>query len=327
MNPYIILFTLKNNKILNKLSSPARAIYNKLLEKQLHRHPLRRANKLHLAYFGKRLNLDNPTTLFDKIMLLEYGSDVSVMRRLTDKAAARDFVKERGMGHLLNDVYHILDKMPTFEEFTALLPDKCVVKTNNSGGGEAVIIIRDKKKDDLGKIYKKLKAAFSDNYGERTGQPHYMGIEPKIIIERLLENDKRPGGPIDDFKFMCINGEPMAINALAERNLNTHSVLDQYYDLNMNRFDWAPQNSQRLIDKPASLKEMEEAARVLAQGFPFVRVDFYESEGHPVFSEMTFTPGFDFFVGSFGEENLHWGERMDISKVKIDRSRITPDLF
>ncbi len=322
-----ILFSLKNNKLLNTLSEPAKAIVRKMIERQTRRHPLRRANLLHKSYYGTPLDLDTPKTLYDKIILLEIGSDISEWQRLTDKVSARDFVKERGMEHLLNKTYHVLDAMPTFEDFTAMLPDRCVVKTNNSGGSEAVHIIRDKAVTDLKKVYKRLQHNFNDDYGIRTGQPHYQGIKPKIIIERLIENDENPEAPINDYKFMCINGEPQVINVIAERNIKTHQCLDQYYYLDFTRIDWEPQNHQRHIRKPDCLEEMVEAARILAKGFPFVRVDFYESHGKPIFSEMTFTPGYDFFLCTVAEEKLHWGEIMDISGVKIDRSKISPDLY
>ena len=42
---------------------------------------------------------------------------------------------------------------------------------------------------------------------------------------------------------------------------------------------------------PVSLKEMVQAAERLADGFCFVRADFYEIEGRPRFGELTFYPG------------------------------------
>ena len=33
-----------------------------------------------------------------------------------------------------------------------------------------------------------------------------------------------------------------------------------------------------------------ECAKKLSADFPYVRVDFYEENGHPVFGELTFTP-------------------------------------
>lgn len=43
--------------------------------------------------------------------------------------------------------------------------------------------------------------------------------------------------------------------------------------------------------RPASLDAMIAAAETLAQGVDFVRTDFYEVAGRPLFGEMTFYPG------------------------------------
>jgi hypothetical protein len=45
------------------------------------------------------------------------------------------------------------------------------------------------------------------------------------------------------------------------------------------------------VKNPESLGLMIEASEKLSNGFPFVRVDFYEINEKPVFGEMTFTPG------------------------------------
>lgn len=45
------------------------------------------------------------------------------------------------------------------------------------------------------------------------------------------------------------------------------------------------------IPKPDSYEEMVCLAERLAEGIPFVRVDFYEIDGRPYFGEMTLYPG------------------------------------
>ena len=47
----------------------------------------------------------------------------------------------------------------------------------------------------------------------------------------------------------------------------------------------------RPIPKPLSLGRMIEAAEILAEDLPFVRIDFYEVGDVPKFGEMTFYPG------------------------------------
>ena len=56
--------------------------------------------------------------------------------------------------------------------------------------------------------------------------------------------------------------------------------------------------ADELAEKPVCHDEMRELATVLSEGFPFIRVDFYELNGIVYFGELTFYPtsgygGFD----------------------------------
>ena len=59
-------------------------------------------------------------------------------------------------------------------------------------------------------------------------------------------------------------------------------------------------------ERPACLEEMVSAAQVLAEPFPFVRVDLYQYHGRPVFGELTFTPA----AGILPSETLVDGKQM-----------------
>ncbi len=73
--------------------------------------------------------------------------------------------------------------------------------------------------------------------------------------------------------------------------------------MKLNYFDenWTPTTVERSdhprsehpekISPPKNFELMKELAAKLAQGFAFVRVDFYEIDGKVYFGEMTFTPG------------------------------------
>lgn len=312
----LIINAVKNNRLINHLTAPLRRAIKLRREKQFARHPLRNAAIKHKLYYGKPLNLDNPQTLYDKICVLEFCTDTSLWTQMTDKVAVRDYVASCGFGDCLIPVYKIFDEIPTFEEFVEALPDSCVAKTSHSGGGEGVFIIRDKNSANLHEIYQGLVKSMGDDYATRTATPHYRGIKPRIILEKLLVDNDNPGSSLTDYKFFCLNGEPVFINALGNRNLVTHTVTDQFYDLDMKLFDWKPQRNGRDLPVPVRLAEMREIVRALAKPFEFVRVDFYEVNGQPYFGELTFTPGQDFFIGTYGEDVLHLGERLDISKVE-----------
>ena len=50
-------------------------------------------------------------------------------------------------------------------------------------------------------------------------------------------------------------------------------------------------NDAPAVRRPTALADMMSAAETLAEGFDFVRVDFYQPESQPLFGEISFYPG------------------------------------
>ena len=50
---------------------------------------------------------------------------------------------------------------------------------------------------------------------------------------------------------------------------------------------------------------MKQLASILARPFRFVRIDFYQINGHPVFGEFTFSPGMDYLSDAFRKQMLN----------------------
>ena len=65
--------------------------------------------------------------------------------------------------------------------------------------------------------------------------------------------------------------------------------------------------------RPECLEEMLSYAEILSKPFPFVRVDFYEVDGHVYFGELTFTP--TGCLGTYYTEkaDLELGEILDVN--------------
>ncbi len=49
---------------------------------------------------------------------MEYATDVSQWRRLTDKVSVRDYIAGLGLEEYLPKVYHVLDELPAFDDFS-----------------------------------------------------------------------------------------------------------------------------------------------------------------------------------------------------------------
>ena len=113
-----------------------------------------------------------------------------------------------------------------------------------------------------------------------------------VFAEELLPSDGNKA--LVDYKFMCFNGEPRYCLVCTDRNMSSFHPKFSLYSLP----DWEKlsgcvvpeEEAEETISAPAGLKRMIECARILADSFPFVRIDLYNVMGKIYFGEMTFTP-------------------------------------
>ena len=280
-------------KIANLVASFAPGIENKIRYWYALFFPKKYSKRIYFNFVGKRLDLNNPVDFNEKIQWLKFYSDTSMWSDLADKYKVREYVEKCGLCHILNKLYVKYDKVKDID--ITDLPDSFVLKMNN-GCGE-IFVVNDKTTTNNDEIRAFFKKKMKHKYGVFSGEPHYLKIKPCIIAEKLLLNDNPAlSSSLIDYKLYSFHGKVRFILVCTNRNLNlSKSVSDIFlYDA-----DWNPRNDCLKVDnmpsielpKPISLAAMIEAAEILSKPFPFVRVDFYEISGQPVFGEMTFTPG------------------------------------
>ena len=133
-------------------------------------------------------------------------------------------------------------------------------------------------------------------YGALTGETHYARIKPCIIAEELLDSSTQPNGSqsLVDYKIWCFDGKPANIVCYSNRH-------DKYFtEIGVYDTDWKEhqeclrysahyQPERRPMPRPQCLSQMLGIAARLSEGFPQVRVDLYEVNGHVYFGELTFT--------------------------------------
>ena len=250
--------------------------------------------------FGTELDLDHPHDLNEKIQWLMCRSDTSAWTPLSDKVAVRDYVAGKGLGDLLVPILGTWKRTRDIPWDT--LPEKFVLKCNHDSGSTH-IVGRD---TDRAAVSAALDEALQVKYGYRHGEMHYNGIEPCILAEQYLDSGESV--PID-YKVWCFDGKPYCIWACHGRT--AEHVYVNVYDL-----DWTPRPEASVftdhyrdggcsLPKPATLPQMLEAAARLSEGFPEVRVDFYEVQGKLYFGEMTFASlmgRMDFYTPAFLRE-------------------------
>lgn len=270
-------------------------------------------NQINKRVFGKGVNWENPTGLIEKIYWLQLYSDTSLWTKCADKYSVREYVKEKGCEDSLNILYGKWDNANDID--WELLPEKFVLKTNNSCG--KVILVKDKKNLNIPQTIKKLNSWLTIKYGYKDAQFHYTKIKPCIIAEELFENKSAPDQSLVDYKIWCFHGVPECVLIVYNRTKENYYL--SLYDLEWNNISdkgFNPDNKHYSgvdVQKPKSFEQMIEYAKKLSEGFPEVRVDFYDIDGKAVFGEMTFTTGFGYFSDEYYE---YLGSKIDLRKVE-----------
>lgn len=231
----------------------------------------------------KKLNLDHPTTLPEVIQWLKLRSDTSRWPELADKYAVRDYVKECGLETHLNELYGCWEQPQNIDWDS--LPDSFVLKLNN--GCHSVLPIRDKKCTNKEDALKQFQKWMKHPFGLESAEFHYLPIPPKIIAEKFLHQEPS----LIDYKIYCIGGKAQAILHCLERvqGKAVKTLLDTNWNV-IPEYNTRTLTTDDTPGKPVALDEMILAAEKLSLPFPFVRVDYYEIDGRPIFGEMTFTP-------------------------------------
>ena len=241
---------------------------------------------------GYPIDWKHPRDLNEKILWLLVNSDIRKWTELADKVKVRDYVKEKGLGHLLVPMLGCWKRVKDID-FDAL-PERFVLKCNHDYNSTIIV---DKMSDDYHKptICKRLNASLRKNFGDY-GELHYRRIPRRVLAEEYLElkdGEEKLSSTLIDYKVWCFDGKPNCICCLYDRK--QRSVLLDVYDLNWN---YHPEHTIPtkhvkpgfgIIPKPKCLPEMLKAASILSEGFPEVRVDFYIIEDRLYFGEMTFT--------------------------------------
>lgn len=257
---------------------------------------------------GYKLDLKNPTTYNEKLQWIKLYDKNPLMPICCDKYAVRSYVKSKGCGEILNELYwegSDPDGIP-FDE----LPEKFVVKVTH--GSTFNIICTDKDALDKNHVIEKckkwLKAKFLPCYGE-----WFYGVEkPRVIVEKYLDDHT---GRLRDYKVYCFNGLPKYIGVDTGNAIGDH--FKDIYDVNwhmLKGYEMAYPNSGKAIEKPKVLSELLNYAHILSEDFLHARIDFYIVEDQIIFGEITFTNSAGFGRVEPKEFALDMGNSIKLSR-------------
>lgn len=235
---------------------------------------------------GRRLNLKNPVRYTEKLQWYKLNYKNPIMHSCVDKYLVREFVKGKGLEHILVKLYAKYEKLGEINLDS--LPDKFVIKSTNGSGGHNVILCNDKKLLNIEDVKKTLK---NKKVKKRVGGREwaYYGLEPGIIVEELLVNRENPDAGVNDYKIFCYKGKAKYVIVDADRYIGHKRNI---YDINWNNLNVVsdcPALDEEAV-KPENYEGMIKIAEKLSEDFPYVRVDLYNISGKIYFGELTFYP-------------------------------------
>ena len=258
---------------------------------------------LYKTKMHKPLNLDRPETFTEKMQWLKLHDRKPEYRILVNKATVKEYV-----ANVIGQKYII----PTIGRWTnvdeidfASLPNSFVLKVNHDSGG--VIICKDKEKLDIEVSKSKLAKCLKNNgfwYGREWP---YKDLSPCVIAEEYMEDENTK--ELRDYKFFCFDGKVKCFKVDYDRFV-LHRA--NYFDPDGNLLPFGevayPNDPDKKIVLPDTIREMEELAELLSKGFPFLRVDFYDVNEKVYFGELTFYPASGFGPFTSDEWDLKLGQ-------------------
>ena len=258
---------------------------------------------------GRKLNIDNPTSLNEKLQWMKFNYRFPLQSIVSDKLLVRDYVKDK-----IGEEY-LIPLLGSWEKYDDIdfsqLPEQFVLKCNHDSGG--LVVCTNKEEINYVKSKSKIEKSLKSNFFYIGREYQYKNIKPMILCEEFISD----AGKIPmDYKIYCFNGVPDVTLVCKDRfSKNTHRASYLYYDQEWN---FVPLNKgdgtilDPKIEKPKNFEKMLEIAKKLSEDFVFARIDLYNIKGKIYFGEITLSPNSGFDADIKYETDIMFGQKLDI---------------
>lgn len=235
---------------------------------------------LYRIVFGKKLDLKNPKTFNEHIIVRKLEDKKYDYAKYTDKFQVREYVRNKVGDYILNEIYGIYTSFNEID-FDSL-PNCFVLKATHASGFN--VIVPDKGKFNKAAAKRKFDRWLKINFYYKDREKNYKNIQPRILCDKYIEFSKY----LVEYKLYCFHGKVKLIcqNIDVDGKRYTN-VYDEKFNALPVKFGY-----DNLSYPLTTLKdELIEISERLASEFEFVRVDLYENKGKIIFSELTFHSG------------------------------------
>ena len=240
-------------------------------------------NRRFREVFNRDRDWKNPTTYNEKLQWLKVYDRKPLYTKLVDKYEVRKFVAER-----IGEQY-LIPLLGVWDHFDDIdfdkLPDQFVLKCTHDSN--SVVVCHNKASFDVEAARKRLNEHLKMNFYYNAREWPYKNVKPRIIAEKYMEDQATK--ELRDYKFFAFDGIVRALFIASDRLDTERDTKFDFFDVGFTPIDLrhGHPNSAKLPQKPECYEKMVELACQISDGFPELRVDFYEVNGRVFFGEIT----------------------------------------
>lgn len=241
-------------------------------------------------HMGYRMDIDNPKTFTEKIQWykLFYKGEID-LENIVDKYLFKQYVKDKlGEGYTI-PLIGAWTSVRELRKDWKKLPEEFCLKSTVQGEGRYILFIHNKSSIEFNTIEKEIKKwLLPKNTLINSMCRAYNNATPRVLAEQYMENFNNQ---LYDYKVFCFDGQPFCVYVANEHFEKTDYPIT-FYDLDWKKLDvkYGPHEVGDM-PKPKHLDEMIEISKKLSKGFPFLRVDFFDTEEKLYVAELTLYPG------------------------------------
>ena len=248
--------------------------------------PIKWTLKKYKKKYKINLNLDNPTSFYEKMNYWKHFSYSKEQDNLTDKLIVKDILNKDGFSDCVAECYFKSDNVKDLKQWIDSNKDKFkrfVIKSSHSCGDVFIYdngsIIRKggRRVRTLKHLYRMLKTSLSYNHYYSRFELNYKNLKPMIYVEEYLDLNESS----IEFEIMLNYGEIIFSNIVLNRQGSGH--LEYLEDANFKPFE-----RSREAYTPRDMSMINEIIKKECSPFPFCRIDFIQTKNKTYFMEFTF---------------------------------------
>ncbi len=227
-------------------------------------------------------DLLRPRRFSEKVQVAKAGWRSPLIPQLADKVAVKAFIAREFGVDLVTPNLFVGTALPPPDERS--WPAPYVIKVNHRSLGN--IFVYDPEAVKWPRVERLVRRWLRTRYGNDLGEWAYRDIPPMVLVEPFIGDVDPP----PDIKLFTFAGRVEYVQVHVKRGADYFRVTFFDREWRVAPFTLSWPRIEESFPRPASLDRMIEIAEAIGQRFPFVRVDFYEIDGRPRFSEVTFYP-------------------------------------